>query len=238
MTRNAARRSPKRCATSASRNRRQTRKCIKDNLTGDATSCVDAVSVKAADKEASVYALFDLGGDCNPNAAFGVVDSGTPAGDDAAKAIESGTDDILRDLWGNPVDGIVEGNRCGDSVAKRTGKLYDAIIKSFVKCIKSTPPADLAALDTCIGLAVTGGPSVKASDKLVNEVGVRCGIGGTETIGVDDGVCDPTGGEPFPFTICARDLTQCRACLALTAVTGGSPDCDFLDDEMTNSSCN
>lgn len=212
------------------------RKCIKDNLTGDATGCVDGESLKAAGKRLKVEELFAPGGKCNPNAAFGV-NAAPGNGDDAVDAVEDGTDNILRDLWGDPVvDGIVPGDKCADAVAKRGGKIYDTILKAFRKCNKDTSPPNLPAEEGCI-LGAIGDPKVAIfAGKLANDVTNKCSATPPIVGGTEDGKC---AGEITlnDFSDCAVDDAKCNACLAINEMIGGDANCDLLDDGNVNASC-
>lgn len=213
------------------------RKCIKDNLSGDATTCVDAVSAKAGDKELKVEDLFEAGGKCDPNAAFGVNDDGTPAGDDGGKAAEEGTDDILREIWGNPVDGIVAGDKCADAVAKRTGKIYDTILKGFRKCAKSQVSiATIGTLEACVVTAIGDAKVTTFAGKLSSDVTNKCNVSAPIVNGADDGECGAEATQN-DFSACALANAKCNACLSINEYTGGNADCDLLDDGSANGSC-
>src|SRR6185369_10753772 len=107
------------------------RTCVKDG-SGNIDSCVDAESAKAADKRAKLLELDDPGGKCATTPAFGL-NANLP---DVADGVEGGTDNILRGAFGDPVDIGAAGDKCADSLAKRSGKAYDTMLKSFRGCAK------------------------------------------------------------------------------------------------------
>lgn len=212
------------------------RKCIKDTVSGDATSCIDAVSAKALAKETKVEELFQAGGKCDPNAAFGVNNDGTPAGDVAAKAAEDGSDNIIRDLWGNPVDDVVPGDKCADAVAKRSGKIYDTILREFRTCNKATAPGNLAALDACVSTAIADAKVATFAGKLTQDVTNKCHASAPIVDGTDDGFCGASV-TPGDLSSCALARAKCNACNAIKRFTNGNADCDSLDDGLANGSC-
>src|SRR6185369_7206067 len=96
------------------------RTCVKDG-SGNIDSCVSAESAKAADKRTKLVALDDAGGKCATTPAFGL----NANLDGIADSVEKGTDNILRGAFGDPVDIGAAGDKCADSLAKRSGKAYD-----------------------------------------------------------------------------------------------------------------
>src|SRR5262245_11192522 len=107
------------------------RTCVKDGA-GNIDACVDAEGAKAAAKRAKLLELDDPGGKCETTPAFGVnSDLGA-----VADGVEDGTDNVLRAAFGDPVDVGVAGDKCGDSIAKRSGKAYDFMLKAFRSCAK------------------------------------------------------------------------------------------------------
>ena len=63
--------------------------------------------------------LYATGGKCDPLPAFGV--GANPAA--IAAETEKSSGDILRKVFGDPVDGINAGSKCQDKIAKRAGGL-------------------------------------------------------------------------------------------------------------------
>jgi hypothetical protein len=196
--------------------------CVRAGL-GDA--CVDNISPGAFEKGLKVVALFDPSGKCDPNAAFGVVNSGAPAGSDAATAIAEGADDVIRDIFGDPVSGIVTGDKCQDAVAKRSGKIYDTMLKSFRKCAKGLASIDtIADLDGCVQTASVDPKVMNVAAKLTDDVVGKCAATPPIVAGTEAGECSGAG-SPGDFSDCVLARTRCNACLAINAATDGNADC-------------
>lgn len=207
--------------------------CIKDN-SGDVTTCVNNTGAKAVDKQGKLNELFLAGGKCETPPATLVNNGGTPAGSDAGDAAANGTDDILRDIWGDPVDGVTLDSKCADSIAKRTGKIYDTILKAFRKCTKDAGTLDTTSATACVGTAVNDAKVTTFAGKLSQDVENKC-----DTIpepGTEDGDC---GSETVagPYAACASSVAKCNGCLAIEELTGVDADCDLLDNGASDASC-
>ena len=207
--------------------------CVKE---GGGEACVAGESAKAADKRTKVNELFAVGGKCEAPLPFGVV--ATPGnGDDAVDAIEAGTDSIIRDIFGDPVDGVVAGDKCQDSIAKRSGKIYDTILKAFRKCAKELSIIDdINDFEGCITTAANDAKVATFAGKLTNDITNKCAASPPLVAGAEDGECSAAA-TAADLSACATNSAQCNACRALNAATGGDADCDLIDDGAANASC-
>ena len=213
---------------------KKNRKCVKDAAGSDITTCVSTEGVKSAVKRTKLTDLFAVGDKCDPVPALGV--NGTGGGNDTADGTEQAAGDILRGVFGDPVDGIVPGDKCLDALAKRAGKGFDAGLKGFRKCVKDAAPlASQGVLDTCVGTGVNDAKTSKFIDeKLLSDMGKKC-----ETFppaGADDGDCSGCT-DAATCTACVDTIVRCQICLAANNSSNGTADCDTLDDGLVNSSC-
>ena len=214
---------------------KKNRKCVKDG-SGDVDACVDAASPKAATKAAKLADLYATGGKCDPLPAVGVNPS--PAAVSAETEKSSG--DILRKVFGDPVDGINAGGKCQDKIAKRAGKKFDTELKAFRACIKGGAPlATDAAVGTCIATGVNDAKAQSTvQPKLAGDMEAQCDFSaGTAAEGMDDGSCASCATAAACAT-CVGDVVDCEACEAMvTSSNNATADCDLLDDGMANASC-
>ncbi len=209
------------------------RTCVKDG-NGNIDSCVDAESSKAADKRAKLLELDDPGGKCATTPAFGL-NANLAA---VADGVENGTDNILRGAFGDPVDVGAAGDKCGDSVAKRSGKAYDSILKAFRGCAKGLGAINsIADLNTCAGTAVGDAKAANfVPTKLAGDMDKKCDFSGSAPPGMEDGSCNPCG-DGATCAACVAKITKCQACKAINNEDGGTANCDLLDDGLANGSC-
>lgn len=207
--------------------------CVKE---GGGEACVAATGAKATEKRGKVNELFDVGGKCETALPFGVV--ATPGnGDDAVDGILEGTDTVIRDIFGDPVDGVTAGDKCQDSVAKRSGKIYDSILKAFRKCAKELASIDdIGDLEGCIGTAAVDAKVGTFQGKLTNDITNKCAASPPLVAGAEDGECGAEA-TAAAFSLCATSSVKCNACQALNTATGGNADCDTIDDGTANGSC-
>ncbi len=209
------------------------RTCVKDG-SGNIDSCVSAESSKAADKRAKLLELDDPGGKCATLPAFGLNASLS----DVADGVENGTDNILRGAFGNPVTVGAAGDKCGDSIAKRSGKAYDSILKAFRGCAKGLGAINsIADLNGC---ALTATADAKAANfvptKLASDMDKKCDFSGGAPPGMSDGDCASCT-DGATCGACIAKITKCQACKAINNEDGGTANCDLADDGVANSSC-
>ena len=207
------------------------RTCVKDGSL-DIDACVDDESAKAADKRAKLLGLDDPGGKCATTPAFGVNTNLA----DVADGVEDGTDNIMRGAFGDPVDVGVAGDKCGDAVAKRAGKAYDTILKSFRGCAKGL--GAINSINDLNGCAVTAAADPKAANfisKLSSDMDKKCTFMSPPT-GMEDGDCSSCS-DGATCSSCVGRITKCEACDAINNETGGSANCDLVDDGIANGSC-
>ncbi len=208
------------------------RTCVKDG-NGSIEACVAATSSKATDQGAKLADEYLAGGKCDPLPPFGVE---SPASAITAGVV-AGSDGIVRDVFGDPADGIVAGDKCADAVVKRGGKKFDTALKAFRKCAKdlgSIP--NIGALDGCVATALSDPKTVGVQGKLAADMNNTKKCPAFPVAGADDGDCS---GEVTAagFATCAGDVVDCQACLAMNAITGGGADCDLLDNGAVDFSC-
>jgi hypothetical protein len=212
---------------------KKNRKCVKDG-SGDVSGCVNTPSPKATDKATKVFELFDAGGKCETVPAVGVNNAGTPAGDTAVDAVIDSSGDILRGVFGDPVDGIVAGDKCSDAIVKRAGKAFDSGLKGYRGCVKPGV-ASQGAVDACVAAGVNDAKAAKFLDeKLPNDILKKC-----ETFpipGTEDGTCAACTDGPT-CAACVDAITRCEICEAANAIGNGGANCDTLDDGLANASC-
>ena len=208
------------------------RTCVKDGA-GDIDACVDSEGGKAAAKRAKLLELDDPGGKCATSPAFGV----NPNLADVADRVEDGTDNVLRGAFGDPVTVGAAGDKCGDAVAKRAGKMYDAILKSFRGCAKHLGAINnINDLNGCVVTATTDAKAANFQAKLLTDMNTKCDFSGSAPAGMEDGACNPCA-SGAACSACVGSITRCQACKALNKETGGSANCDMLDDGLVNGSC-
>jgi hypothetical protein len=221
----------------ANQEQKKNRKCVKDGA-GDVDACVDAEAAKNSEtKRGKLLELFDADGKCDPVPALGVNGGGAPAGSDTADGTEQAAGDILRGVFGDPVDGIVAGDKCQDAIAKRAGKAFDAGLKGFRKCVKDAAPlASQMALDTCVAAGVNDAKTSKFIDeKLLGDMENKCTFM-SPPAGMEDGDCS-TCTAAADCTACVDTIVRCQICEAANNSSNGTADCDNLDDGLANSSC-
>jgi len=208
--------------------------CVK-NATGGAgdDACVDAEGAKAAGKRPKLTDLFAAGGKCETPPAFGVNTTG--GGNDIADAIEDGADNIVRGVFGDPVDGLVNGDKCQQAIAKRTGKKYDTALKAFRGCAKSLAAVNaIADLNGCVSTAVNDAKVTGVQGKLAGDITKKCTT--FPPAGAEDGDCSSCATDAACAT-CIGNIVDCESCRAMNKETGGSADCDLVDDGLANGSC-
>lgn len=210
---------------------KKNRKCVKDGA-GDVDTCVDAESPKAAIKRTKLADLYATGGKCDPVPALGV--NALP--NDIADGTEAASGDILRAVFGDPVDGIVAGSKCDDKIAKRAGKKFDTELKAFRACVKNGAPlGSQAAVDACIAAGVNDAKAQSTvQPKLDADVAAQCLTSPPE--GADDGNCNACASSAA-CSACIGNIVDCEACLAMNNSANGTADCDTLDDGSSNGSC-
>ncbi len=207
------------------------RTCVK-NGNGNIDACVDAESSKAGDQRAKLLALDDAGGTCATTPAFGV----NPNLPGIADRIEDGTDNVLRGAFGDPVT-VGAGDQCGDAVAKRSGKMYDAMLKSFRGCAKGLGAINgIGDLNGCVATATIDAKAAHFQAKLLDDMDKKCDFSGSAPPGMEDGGCNPCG-NGAACSACVGSLTRCQACKAMNKETGGSANCELLDDGLADDSC-
>ena len=209
------------------------RTCVKDG-SGNIDACVDAEGAKAAEKRAKLLELDDAGGKCETNPAFGLnADLG-----DVADGVEDGTDNILRAAFGDPVTVGVAGDKCGDAIAKRSGKSYDFMLKSFRGCAKDLGAINsIGDLNGCVATALANAKSSNfVPTKVASDMDKKCDFSGGAPSGMDDGACSSCT-DGATCGACLENIIQCQACKAINNMTGGSANCDTLDDGLANGSC-
>jgi hypothetical protein len=219
----------------ANQEQKKNRKCVKDGA-GDISACVNAEGAKSATKRGKLTDLFATDDKCDPVPGLGV--NGGNGGNDTADGTEQAAGDILRGVFGDPVDGIVAGDKCQDAIAKRAGKAYDAALKGFRKCIKDAAPlANQGAVDTCVGTGVNDAKTAKfINEKLLKDMGKKCTFA-SPPAGMEDGDCSACG-DAATCTACVGVIVRCQACLAANNSSNGTADCDTLDDgDGGNGSC-
>jgi hypothetical protein len=209
------------------------RGCVK-NGSGNIDACVDAESLGAAGKRTTLLALDDPGGKCATTPAFGV----NPDLAAVADGVEIGTDNILRFAFGDPVDVGAAGDKCGDSIAKRAGKAYDAMLKAFRSCAKGLPAINsIADLNTCAGTAIGDAKAANfVPTKLDSDMAKQCDFTTGAPPGMEDGSCSSCT-DGATCAACVARITRCQACKAINDEDGGSANCDLLDDGIANGSC-
>ncbi len=209
------------------------RTCVKDG-SGNIDGCVDAESSKAADKRAKLLELDDPGGKCATTPAFGL----NPNLADVADGVEEGADNILRGAFGDPVDIGAAGDKCADSVAKRAGKAYDAMLKSFRGCAKGLGAINsITDLNGCAATATSDAKATKfVPTKLASDMDKKCDFSGGAPAGMEDGACAACT-DGATCGACVATITKCQACQAINNEDGGNANCDLLDDGLANSSC-
>jgi hypothetical protein len=209
------------------------RGCIK-NGSGDVTTCVNAEGAKSATKRAKLVDLYATGGKCDPVPALGVNSDPNAIADGTEAAI----DNVIKGVWGDPVDGVVAADKCSDAIAKRSGKKFDTELKAFRACVKGAAGfANQAAVDACVA---TGVNDAKAQSTVQPKLDADvANTGKCATIpppGTEDGDCGGFG-TAAAFSACVGDIVDCQACLAMNNSSNGTADCDMLDDGLANSSC-
>jgi len=209
---------------------KKNRACVKDG-SGDIDGCVDVESGKAAIQRGKLADLYASGGKCNPVAALGV--GSDP--NDIADNTEGSAGDILRKVFGDPVDGIVAGDKCQDKIAKGAGKKLDSELKAFRSCIKDTAPVSQVTVDGCIA---TGVNDAKAQNtvqpKLQADMASQCTF--PVPAGMDDGACSGCT-DATTCATCVGNIVDCEACEAMNSSSGSAVNCDLLDDGVSNFSC-
>jgi hypothetical protein len=220
----------------ANQEQKKNRKCVKDG-SGDVSACVAAEGEKSLIKRGKLLELFQVDGKCETLPAVGVNGGGAPAGSDTADGTEQAAGDILRGVFGDPVDGIVLDDKCQDATAKRAGKAFDAGLKGFRKCVKDTaPPLTQGALDACVGTGVNDAKTSKFIDeKLLNDMTTKCTFL-SPPAGMEDGDCSACT-DAATCTACVDTIVRCQICTAANNSSNGQANCDTLDDGMANASC-
>jgi hypothetical protein len=213
---------------------KKNRKCVKDG-SGNIDLCVFLVDAKAEEKAFKLRELFYTGGKCDPAPAFGVNDGGAPGfpGDDVADGTIDAAGDILRKVFGDPVDGIVAGDKCQDAVAKRAGKAFDSGLKGFRDCMKPGV-ANQSAVDACVASGTTDQKLVRFIAKLFTDMGKKCDA--LPPAGFDDGDCSNCT-DVATCSECVGNEVKCQVCLAANHSANGTANCDLLDDGGVNDSC-
>jgi hypothetical protein len=213
---------------------KKNRKCVKDG-SADISACVNAPNPKATDAGTAIEELFQTGGKCDPVPGLGVNSGGAPAGSDVGDGTIEKAGDILRRVFGDPVDGIVAADKCLDKIAKRAGKKYDKELKAFRACVKAGAPlASQAAVDACVGTGVGDAKANDVQGKLLADMGKACAA--FPAAGMDDGDCSSCT-DAATCAACIGDIVDCAACEAMNNSANGDADCDALDDGMANGSC-
>jgi len=208
------------------------RTCVKDALQ---EACVAVTSQKAIDQGQKLTDEFPgTGGKCDPLPGFGVNSPSTDIRDGVVEA----SDGIIRDVFGDPVDGIVAGDKCADAVAKRGGKKFDTALKAFRGCAKDAADIlNIGTLETCVATALADAKTTGVQAKLLadmNNTG-KCPV--FPVVGAEDGQCSGSV-TAATFATCAGDIVDCQACTAMNAITGGNANCDLLDNGAVDFSCN
>jgi hypothetical protein len=210
---------------------KKNRACVKDG-SGDISTCVSTEAAKAAAAEAKLAKAFAPGGKCDPVPMLGV-NAGTAAAIAAGTADSAG--DILRGVFGDPVDGIAAGDDCLDKIAKRGGKVFDKRLKVFRACIKDNAPLPSQGhVDVCVQSGIQNFPTAEYAGKLLADMQAAC-----ETFppaGMDDGDCSACT-DALSCSNCIIAIINCEACEAMNNSSNGTADCDALDDGMANASC-
>lgn len=199
--------------------------CIKGGA-----ACTGTTSPKASDQAGKLAALFNTGGKCDPVPAFGTNPGGPSV---ISQGIIDGSDNIILGIFGDPPTGVAAGDKCQQAIAKRTGKKYDTQLKAFRTCGKTA--ASAGALDACVGTAVNDQKAVGVQGKLASDMGKKCTFN-SPPAGLETGDCASCT-DAATCAACIGDIVDCNACLAMNGETGGSADCDLIDDGSVNGSC-
>jgi hypothetical protein len=209
------------------------RACVKDGM-DDIDLCVNGEAANAGVQRAKLVGLFDSGGKCETLPSFGL--NSDPQS--ICNAVERAAGDNLRGAFGNPVNGIVAGDKCHDRIAKRMGKKLDTELKAFRTCIKTLPGITSGLdFDTCIASAIADDRAQNVvQPKLLTDIEGQCDIAGAPPAGLEDGSCSSCT-DAASCAGCLGDLVDCQACQALIILTGVVVDCDTMDDSLPNSSC-
>ena len=210
---------------------KKNRACVKDGA-GDIDGCVDVESGKAAIQRGKLADLYAPGGKCDPLPALGVGSDPNDIADDT----EASAGDILRKVFGDPVDGIAAGDKCQDKIAKRGGKKFDTELKAFRSCIKDAAPvSSQAVIDGCIA---TGVNDAKAQNtvqpKLQADMASQCTF--PVPAGMEDGDCSACTAATT-CAACVGNIVDCEACEAMNSSSNSAVNCDLLDDGASNFSC-
>jgi len=153
--------------------------------------------------------------------------------------------DLIRDVFGNPVDGGLficdthpDECLCQRQTIDRVEKLFRAMSKLWVKCKKaalaigkdpfSAGAADISELQQCvtngaIPLSVqadTKGKQAAGETQLGDTIAQFCTPGGNEEF---PGVC--TGLSGAALVTCLRDQVECRFCKMVNGVDAATIDC-------------
>jgi hypothetical protein len=228
----------------ANQEQKHNRSSIKDG-SGDVDMAIDQEAPKnagATGKRQKLIDIFAAGGKCNGNDNMMVAKLPTYGvnndPNDIADQTEGGSDDYIRGVWGDPVDGIVPKttSTCHDKIAKRLGKKYDAQMKAFRKCQKDLAIIDdLGDIEACVPTAIGDAKAVNFQTLLVSDMASKCTFMSPPP-GTDDGACS-TCTNAATCGACFGDLVDCQACLAMNNQTGVFANCDVLDDGANNGSC-
>ena len=211
---------------------KKNRKCIKDSLGGDETTCVATESPKAAIKRTKLQNLYAVGGKCDPVASFV-----NPDPNDIADGTEDAAGDIIRAVWGSTteVDGVVAGDKCSYKIAKRAGQKFDRQLKTFRFYLKNSGPITTQGqLDSYIESSFLNPTADTVQLKLDADVAAQCTT--FPPSGLEDGAC---GSEVTAagFSSCIGEVVNCEACLAMNNSYLGTVNCDQSDDSSLNGSC-
>jgi hypothetical protein len=221
------------------------RLCIKNAAKGDVTNadaCITGdADGKIAAKRQKVADLYLLG-KCNGGEPIQQGADGEVGSDAHQQAIER----LARDLFGNPVGGVVQPGKdaakCQDKAIQRTTQAFTELVKSHRACAKAGMQAGLITDETsltlrCRTLAAidTAGKVGAKLEKISADVNAACDAVDLATALA--GLSPVCRASTAAAGNCLRARSICRACRAINGADGTFLDCDVLDDAIANTSC-
>jgi hypothetical protein len=236
---------------------KENRKCLRDGARGILRDTVEACLAadprrkveKATRRVTKAHERLCERAGATPD--FGYSDDAT-----ASRAAQGAGLDLVRDVFGDPLDGGIltcaderSACACQRGAEDRIEKLMAAMGKEFARCVraqlKSGAATDTSGIAACVDDAElagsvasdTGGRIAKRRALLLKTVTNACEEAGVTAAAFAQGACARSTGSATALTDCAVDRVDCRFCQMVDAMDGLGLDCDVLDDGLANESC-
>ena len=146
---------------------------------------------------------------------------------------------LVADLFGSNLNSAVASDKpkakCQAGVLKAADKLFQAHLKSFLKCKqsglagkKAAPMVTAGELEGCFDVVRADAKVGKARTKFPTAVASQC---------PDLDLATALPGSCSGVATCLATRVACRVCVLFNAMDGLSANCDHFDDGFENSTC-